>query len=102
MSVERAFRKPIQHSKSKKYGLKNQNPKDKVEELSIIEILTEISVNEPTFNICLKSASINQIQKALEIMAGRNEHDKSRINYCNRELKRRSKALQKMNEMEGK
>ena len=27
MSVERAFRKPIQHSKSKKYGMKNQNPR---------------------------------------------------------------------------
>lgn len=91
LSLERAFCKPVRGN-----GLKE------LDKNSVIKILTEISPNNGLFIDTLNKATEEQILEAIKIMKNRNEHDKSRLKYCESKIRAMKNKSQALKEMEGK
>ena len=58
-----------------------------------VHTLTSLPATDLNFTSCLRRATDNQIQLALETMRNRDGKDKGRIKACERELKRREKRV---------
>lgn len=57
-----------------------------------VQALSSLPATDLNFVSCLKSATVNQLEVALEVMRNRDGKDKSRISACERELSRRAKS----------
>ena len=60
-------------------------------EVDMVHSLSSLPATDLNFTSCLKRATKEQIEKAIEIMEQKETGNKSRITACKRELKKRSK-----------
>lgn len=60
-------------------------------EVDTVHSLSSLPATDLNFTSCLKIATTEQIEKAIEIMGQKETGNKSRITACKRELKKRRK-----------